>query len=53
MGEIVMRGNGVMKGYYNDEVGTWKATVGGWFHSGIWVSCTPTDTCNSATARRT
>jgi fatty-acyl-CoA synthase len=34
MGEIVMRGNGVMKGYYNDEVGTRKATAGGWFHSG-------------------
>lgn len=34
MGEIVMRGNGVMKGYYNDDEGTRKATVGGWFHSG-------------------
>lgn len=34
MGEIVMRGNGVMKGYYRDEIGTRKATEGGWFHSG-------------------
>lgn len=34
MGEIVMRGNGVMKGYYNDAEGTRKAFVGGWFHSG-------------------
>jgi fatty-acyl-CoA synthase len=34
MGEIVMRGNCVMKGYHNDEEGTRKATEGGWFHSG-------------------
>lgn len=34
MGEIVMRGNTVMKGYYDDEDGTRKATEGGWFHSG-------------------
>ncbi|WP_054375084.1 AMP-binding protein [Rhodococcus rhodochrous] len=34
MGEIVMRGNGVMKGYYRDEGSTRKATQGGWFHSG-------------------
>lgn len=34
IGEIVMRGNGVMKGYHDDEEGTREATVGGWFHSG-------------------
>ena len=34
MGEIVMRGNNVMKGYYQDPDGTEKAFAGGWFHSG-------------------
>ena len=34
MGEIVMRGNNVMKGYYEDPAGTEKAFAGGWFHSG-------------------
>jgi acyl-CoA synthetase (AMP-forming)/AMP-acid ligase II len=34
MGEIVMRGNGVMKGYFTDPEGTEKAFAGGWFHSG-------------------
>ncbi|MEU3013811.1 long-chain-fatty-acid--CoA ligase [Nocardia asteroides] len=34
MGEIVMRGNNVMKGYYQDPDGTAKAFTGGWFHSG-------------------
>jgi fatty-acyl-CoA synthase len=34
MGEIVMRGNNVMKGYYKDPAGTEKAFEGGWFHSG-------------------
>ncbi|AUN41813.1 AMP-binding protein [Tsukamurella tyrosinosolvens] len=34
MGEIVMSGNGVMKGYYKDESATRTATEGGWFHSG-------------------
>ncbi|MDT7710001.1 MAG: hypothetical protein QOG20_5608 [Pseudonocardiales bacterium] len=34
MGEIVMRGNNVMKGYYEDPDGTAKAFAGGWFHSG-------------------
>ncbi len=33
-GEIVMRGNNVMKGYYADEAATAKAFAGGWFHSG-------------------
>ncbi|GAA1869965.1 AMP-binding protein [Pseudonocardia ailaonensis] len=34
MGEIVMRGNNVMKGYFEDPEGTDKAFAGGWFHSG-------------------
>ena len=34
MGEVVMRGNNVMKGYFDDPVGTAKAFKGGWFHSG-------------------
>lgn len=34
MGEVVMRGNNVMKGYYKDPEATAKAFRGGWFHSG-------------------
>jgi fatty-acyl-CoA synthase len=34
MGEIVMRGNNVMKGYFADEAATKEAFRGGWFHSG-------------------
>ena len=34
MGEIVMRGNNVMAGYYNDPEGTAEAFRGGWLHSG-------------------
>jgi len=34
MGEIVIRGNAVMKGYYNDPAATAKAIREGWFHSG-------------------
>ena len=34
MGEVVMRGNNVMKGYYADEEATADAFRGGWFHSG-------------------
>ena len=33
-GEIVMRGNNVMKGYFNDPAATEKAFRGGYFHSG-------------------
>jgi len=34
MGEIVMRGNNVMAGYYLDPDATARAFRGGWFHSG-------------------
>jgi fatty-acyl-CoA synthase len=34
MGEVVMRGNNVMKGYFDDEAATTEAFRGGWFHSG-------------------
>ncbi len=34
MGEIVMRGNNVMTGYYLDPEATDEAFRGGWFHSG-------------------
>jgi fatty-acyl-CoA synthase len=38
-GEVVMRGNNVMKGYYRDPDATAQAFRGGWFHSGdigVW-----------------
>jgi fatty-acyl-CoA synthase len=34
MGEVVMRGNIVMKGYHDDPAATAEAFRGGWFHSG-------------------
>ncbi|HZP43793.1 MAG TPA: acyl--CoA ligase family protein [Candidatus Binatia bacterium] len=34
MGEVVMRGNNVMRGYFEDPEATAKAFAGGWFHSG-------------------
>jgi fatty-acyl-CoA synthase len=34
MGEVVMRGNNVMAGYFNDPEATAEAFRGGWFHSG-------------------
>ena len=39
MGEVVMQGDAVMKGYYNDPEATDEAFRGGWFHSGdlaVW-----------------
>jgi fatty-acyl-CoA synthase len=39
MGEVVMRGNNVMSGYYADPEATTHAFRGGWFHSGdlaVW-----------------
>jgi fatty-acyl-CoA synthase len=34
MGEVMMRGNVVMKGYFNNPGATEEAFAGGWFHSG-------------------
>ena len=34
MGEIMIRGNIVMKGYFKDKEATEKAMADGWFHSG-------------------
>jgi fatty-acyl-CoA synthase len=39
MGEVVMRRNNLMSGYFNDPDATVKAFRGGWFHSGdlaVW-----------------
>lgn len=39
IGEIMMRGNNVMKGYLKDEVATQQALDGGWYHTGdlaVW-----------------
>ena len=39
LGEVVMRGNTVMAGYYDDPDATAEAFRGGWFHSGdvgVW-----------------
>ncbi len=34
MGEVIMRGNNVMLGYYKNPEATAEAFYGGWFHSG-------------------
>ena len=34
MGEVMFRGNVVMKGYFRNPEATQKALAGGWFHSG-------------------
>ena len=34
IGEVIMRGNNTMKGYFRDDEATAKAFRGGWFHSG-------------------
>ena len=39
LGEVVMRGNNVMKGYFEQPDATAEALRGGWFHSGdlaVW-----------------
>ena len=34
LGEVMMRGNVVMKGYFKNEPATLQAFAGGWFHTG-------------------
>src|SRR6185436_857983 len=34
VGEVVVRGNVVMEGYFNDPEATERAFQGGWFHTG-------------------
>ena len=41
MGEVVMRGNVVMSGYFDDNEATERAFGGGWFHSGDIAVCHP------------
>jgi fatty-acyl-CoA synthase len=41
IGEIVIRGNTVMKGYLKNEKGTETAFTGGWFHSGDLAAVHP------------
>ena len=41
IGEIVMRGNNVMLGYYKDPDATADAFAGGWFHSGDLAAVHP------------
>lgn len=41
MGEVVMRGNNVMIGYYKNPEATEEAFRGGWFHSGDYAVMHP------------
>jgi acyl-CoA synthetase (AMP-forming)/AMP-acid ligase II len=41
LGEIVIRGNTVMKGYLDDEEATAAAFAGGWYHSGDMAAWQP------------
>ena len=39
LGEVIMRGNNVMKGYFEQPEASAEAFRGGWFHSGdlaVW-----------------
>ena len=53
IGEVMFRGNIVMKGYLKNPKATEEAFAGGWFHSGDLGVCTPTAISSSRTAPRT
>jgi len=44
MGEVLVRGNAVMKGYLDDPAATADAFRGGWFHTGDLGVCRPDGT---------
>ncbi|GIL37967.1 AMP-binding protein [Roseiterribacter gracilis] len=41
IGEVMLRGNIVMRGYYKDTEATERAFRGGWFHTGDLAVCHP------------
>src|SRR5258708_2536987 len=51
LGEIVVRGNVVMKGYFNDPAATERAIRDGWFHSGEVTVLLPTPAVHSSRSR--
>ena len=53
MGEVMFRGNVVMKGYLKNKASTDKAFEGGWFHSGDLGVKHPDGYIQLGTARRT
>ncbi len=53
MGEVVMLGNSVMKGYLNDPAATTSAVTGGWSHSGDVGVMHPDGYVELRAARRT